>query len=83
MLDIRKIVTIRDVTFSELGHKPAKPIVRAVGMAVNDNPYAGKHHDDLRRLWAGQRRAADAGARQDARRAAGFLRSRGDRRGRR
>ncbi|HEY1797044.1 MAG TPA: amino acid synthesis family protein [Stellaceae bacterium] len=51
MLDIRKIVTIRDVTYSELGYKPAKPIVRAVGMAVFDNPYAGKHHTDLRKLW--------------------------------
>lgn len=43
MLDIRKLVTIRDVTYSELGYKPARPIVRAVGMAVIDNPYAGKH----------------------------------------
>jgi hypothetical protein len=51
MIDIRKLVTIRDVTYSELGHKAAKPIVRAVGMAVIDNPYAGKHHDDLRKLW--------------------------------
>ena len=31
MLDIRKIVTIRDVTYFELGHKPARPIVRSVG----------------------------------------------------
>ncbi|HVC53428.1 MAG TPA: amino acid synthesis family protein [Stellaceae bacterium] len=51
MLDIRKIVTIRDVTYSELGHKPAKPIVRAVGMAVIDNPYAGKYSEDLRLLF--------------------------------
>ena len=40
-VDIRKIVTLRDVTYSELGHKPARPIVRAVGMAVIHNPYAG------------------------------------------
>ena len=51
MLDIRKIVTIRDVTYSELGHTPAKPIVRAVGMAVIDNPYAGKYSEDLRGLF--------------------------------
>jgi hypothetical protein len=51
MLDIRKIVTIRDVTYSELGHKPARPIVRAVGMAVIHNPYAGKYSEDLRQLW--------------------------------
>lgn len=51
MLDIRKIVTLREVTYSELGHKPAKPIVRAVGMAVIDNPYAGKYSEDLRQLF--------------------------------
>ena len=51
MFDIRKIVTIRDVTYSELGHKPARPIVRAVGMAVITNPYAGKYAEDLRQLW--------------------------------
>ncbi len=51
MLDIREIVTIRDVTYSELGHKPARPIVRAVGMAVITNPYAGKYAEDLRQLW--------------------------------
>jgi Amino acid synthesis len=47
--DIRKIVTLRDVTYSELGHKPARPIVRAVGMAVIHNP--GKYAEDLRQLW--------------------------------
>lgn len=51
MLDIRKMVTLRDVTYSELGHKPTRPIVRAVGMAVIDNPYAGKYAEDLRQLW--------------------------------
>jgi hypothetical protein len=34
MLDIRKIVALRDITFSELGHKPARPIVRAVALGV-------------------------------------------------
>jgi len=47
--DIRKIVTLRDVTYAELGHKPARPIVRAVGMAVIHNP--GKYAEDLRQLW--------------------------------
>ena len=47
--DIRKIVTLRDVPYSELGHKPARPIVRAVGMAVIHNP--GKYAEDLRQLW--------------------------------
>ena len=49
--DIRKIVTLRDVTYAGLGHKPARPIVRAVGMAVIHNPYAGKYAEDLRQLW--------------------------------
>jgi hypothetical protein len=51
MLDIRKIVTIRDVTFSELGHAPPRPIVRAVGMAVIHNPFAGKYSENLHELW--------------------------------
>jgi hypothetical protein len=49
-LDSRKIVALRDIACSELGHKPARPIVRAVGMAVIHNPYAGKYAEDLRRL---------------------------------
>ena len=51
MLDIRKIVTIREVIFSELGVAAPKPIVRAVGMAVIRNPFAGKFAEDLRELW--------------------------------
>jgi hypothetical protein len=42
MLEIRKIVTTREVTFSELGVAAARPVVRAVGMAVIRNPFAGK-----------------------------------------
>jgi hypothetical protein len=51
MLDIRKIVTTREVVFSELGVAASKPVVRAVGMAVIHNPYAGKFAEDLRELW--------------------------------
>jgi amino acid synthesis protein len=51
MAEIRKIVTLREVTFSELGHKPARPIVRAVGIAIIDNPFAGRRAEDLRALW--------------------------------
>ena len=51
MLDIRKIVTTREVTFSELGHAPPKPIVRAIGLAVIHNPFAGKYAEDLRPLF--------------------------------
>jgi hypothetical protein len=55
MTDIRKIVTLREVIFSELGHAAARPIVRAVGIGVIRNPYAGRWVEDLRALW-------DAGA---------------------
>src|SRR5271170_1420007 len=51
MLDIRKIVTIREVIFSELGHAPPKPVVRAIGLAVIHNPFAGRYAEDLRPLF--------------------------------
>jgi hypothetical protein len=51
MTDVRKIVTLREVTFSELGHKAARPIVRAVGIGIIHNPFAGKRVDDLRALF--------------------------------
>jgi hypothetical protein len=51
MLDIRKIVTTREVIFSELGFKPQRPVIRAVGMAVINNPYAGRFSEDLRQLF--------------------------------
>jgi len=51
MTEIRKIVTLREVVFSELGHKAARPIVRAAGIAVIANPFAGRWVEDLRQLW--------------------------------
>jgi hypothetical protein len=51
MTGIRKIVTLREVIFSELGHKAARPIVRAVGIGIIDNPFAGKRVEDLRQLF--------------------------------
>ena len=51
MLEIRKIVTMREVVFSELGVAAARPVVRAVGMAVIRNPFAGKFAEDLRELY--------------------------------
>ncbi|MBV8492530.1 MAG: amino acid synthesis family protein [Alphaproteobacteria bacterium] len=50
MTDIRKIVTLREVTYSELGHQAARPIVRAVGIGVIRNPFAGRWAEDLRLL---------------------------------
>ena len=51
MTDIRKIVTLREVVFSELGHEAPRPIVRAVGIAVIHNPFAGRWVEDLRELF--------------------------------
>jgi hypothetical protein len=51
MIDIRKIVTIREVVLSELGFTAPRPIVRAVGMAVIRNPFAGQWVEDLRPLF--------------------------------
>jgi hypothetical protein len=51
MIDIRKIVTTREVVFSELGYAPPRPVVRAIGLAVFHNPFAGKYAEDLRPLF--------------------------------
>jgi hypothetical protein len=51
MLEIRKIVTIREVIFSELGIAAARPVVRAIGLAVIRNPFTGKFVEDLRELY--------------------------------
>src|SRR5262249_42112346 len=51
MVEIRKIVTRREVVFSELGVKAPRPVVRAVGMAVITNPFAGRFVEDLRPLF--------------------------------
>jgi hypothetical protein len=50
MPDIRKIITLREVVFSELGREGSRPIVRAVGIAVIRNPLAGRWAEDLRQL---------------------------------
>jgi hypothetical protein len=51
MVDIRKIITLHEVVYSELGAPASRPIVRAVGMAVIPNPFAGRYVDDLRPLF--------------------------------
>src|SRR5215468_8309910 len=51
MVEIRKIITTREVVFSELGIAAPRPIVRAVGMAVIVNPFSGRFVEDLRPLF--------------------------------
>ena len=51
MLHIRKLVTTREVIYSELGVTAARPVIRAIGLAVIDNPFAGKFAENLRPLF--------------------------------
>ena len=51
MVDIRKIITMREMVLSELGVAAPRPVVRAVGMAVILNPFAGRVVEDLRPLF--------------------------------
>ena len=51
MTEIRKIITLREVIFAELGHEAPRPIVRAVGIGVIRNPFAGRWVEDLRPLF--------------------------------
>jgi len=51
MIEIRKIMTTRETTFSELGVEASRPITRAVGVGVIRNPFAGKFVEDLRPLF--------------------------------
>ena len=51
MIDIRKIITMRETVLSELGVAAPRPVVRALGMAVILNPFAGRFFEDLRPLY--------------------------------
>ena len=51
MVEIRKIITTREVVLSELGVAAPRPVARAVGMAVIANPFAGRFVDDLQPLF--------------------------------
>src|ERR1700693_89229 len=51
MIEIRKIITMREAILSELGFAASRPTIRAVGMAVIHNPFAGKFFEDLRPLF--------------------------------
>jgi hypothetical protein len=51
MVDIRKFITLRETVLSELGMAAPRPVVRAVGIAVIINPFAGRFIDDLRPLF--------------------------------
>ncbi|HEX3861868.1 MAG TPA: amino acid synthesis family protein [Stellaceae bacterium] len=48
---IRKIVTLREVVFAEMGRQAPRPVVRAVGIGIIRNPFAGTWAEDLRPLF--------------------------------
>jgi hypothetical protein len=50
MIQVRKIVTMREA-ISELGVAASRPVIRAVGIGVLHNPFAGKFAEDLRPLF--------------------------------
>jgi hypothetical protein len=51
MVEIRKIITTREMVLSELGVAAPRPVVRAVGMGVIVNPFAARSVEDLRQLF--------------------------------
>jgi len=51
MLQIRKTVLTRDLVRSELGQPAARPVARAIAMAVIRNPFAGHYVEDLSALF--------------------------------
>lgn len=51
MPEIRKIVTLREQVLAEMGHRPPRPVVRAVALAVIANPFAGRRAGDLSPLF--------------------------------
>lgn len=64
MLHIRKSLILREVLTSELGKSGPRPIVRAVALAVIQNPFAGRYVEDLTELFEagralGEKFAAD------------------------
>lgn len=52
MQGLRKLVTWREQVLSELGEVAPRPVVRAVGLAVIANPFAGRRVADLSALFA-------------------------------
>ena len=51
MVDIRKIITMREMVLSELGVAAPRPVLRAVGIAVIVNPLVGRFVEDLQPLF--------------------------------
>ena len=46
-MEIRRLVVTKDVVYSEAGARAARPVTRALGIAVIANPNAGRQVQDL------------------------------------
>ena len=57
MAEIRKIITLREVVYSELGHKAARPVVRVWWSP--DEPRADAHVERWPPAWAVSDRPAE------------------------
>ena len=51
VMDIRKIIFHLEVVYSESGKVAAQPITRVAGIAIVNNPHAGKQVEDLSALF--------------------------------
>lgn len=58
-MQIRKIITLREDVQSEMGQPLSQPITRAAGLAVVQNPFAGKFSADLSPLYEFGREIGD------------------------
>lgn len=50
-MNVRKIILLREETLAEAGEPLARPVHRAVGLAVVENPFAGRFVEDLSPLF--------------------------------
>lgn len=51
MATVRKVVTLRERVFGELGEAAARPVTRVAALAVVPNPFTGRFVRDLEALW--------------------------------
>ncbi len=51
MTNVRRLITMREVIQAEMGQPLGRPIVRATGIGIVDNPFAGRFAQDLGALF--------------------------------
>ena len=50
-MKLRRLLITKDVVHAEAGKDAPRPITRAIGLAVIQNPFAGRHVEDLSPLF--------------------------------